>query len=246
MLLIPGRDDVGLDRIVRRIGRVARCHHPFEEGSDGFIAVVAAGSQHDGPFQVHGRIATPVRLRAAVPGGQGARLRVAPLDGVFVLPIVLDEGRDERAVIALIIEIGPISSGKESVFQIGLYPGTRAGTRPEPALGAEVDRVHVAATVGSVIGLGVAVVEAALIVDMSAAGHHVHPLRSTILCHSRGGVVPIAHASCHVESIDLMTPDREWERGSVGTVILPTMLARSFDGEVVVPRRLVVDHRDNT
>src|SRR5450432_1806734 len=72
-LSILNGDDVGLNGIICCVCRVASRHDPFEEGTDCFIAVVTTGPQNDGSFLVHGRIATTVGLRSAIPGRQSAR-----------------------------------------------------------------------------------------------------------------------------------------------------------------------------
>src|ERR1039458_4812650 len=99
------------------------------------------------PLLVHGGIPAQVGQRSVIPGGQAARLRVTALDRVRRRSVVLEEGGDERARVAVVIRVRAIGPGKQPVLKICLNPGTRSRTRGEPA-----PAVHV-----------------------GAAGHHVLP-----------------------------------------------------------------------
>src|SRR5260370_8361596 len=106
-----------------------------------------------------------------------------------------------------------------------LNPGTRSRARGEKALRAEVDRVHVAVTVITTIRLGVPVVETALVVHVTAAGHHVLALRRAAVCHALGGVVPVADTSRAVDPLDVMPADGHRQPGSFLPGIPPPPLA---------------------
>jgi hypothetical protein len=101
------------------------------------------------------------------------------------------------------------------------------------------------AVIGIEVGLlDVPVVEAAPVVHVRAAGDHVLTLRLAAGRDTRGGVVAVADAGRHVDAVDRVPGDRHRQRGRVRGVILSAGPARTFDGEVVVPRRLVVDLGD--
>src|SRR5215472_19093100 len=104
--------NVGLDGVVRRARRVAEGHGPFEERSDGSLAVVTSGAQDDGAFLVQGNISAAVGQRSVVPGGQASRLRVAAFDRIGRPPVALDQGGDERAWVALVVRVRTIRAGK--------------------------------------------------------------------------------------------------------------------------------------
>lgn len=51
--VVPGGNDVSLQRVGRGAGRVANRHHTLIEGPGGVVAVVAADAQEDGPRLAH-------------------------------------------------------------------------------------------------------------------------------------------------------------------------------------------------
>src|ERR1700691_4165720 len=146
-LLVADRDDVGLDGVVGCVGRVAGGDDTFEEGPVGLVAVVAAGAQDDGALLVHRGVSADIRKRPVVFGGQAARLRVGVLDRVCRRAVVLQHGGHERAGVALVARVGAVAPGEEPILHVRLVPGPGPGTGREPALGAEVDRIHVAIAV---------------------------------------------------------------------------------------------------
>ena len=75
---------------------------------------------------------------------EGAGLGVGVLDGVGGGAVVFQHRGHKRAAVTRVARVGPVSTGEEAVLQVRLDPGPGPGTRREPALGAEVDRVHVA------------------------------------------------------------------------------------------------------
>ena len=196
------------------------------------------------PSGVHGHVAARGRQGAAVPGGQPARIRVAALDRVGRGAVVLDQGGDERALVARVAGIVAVAAAEQAVFQVRLHPRARSVARGEPAQGAEVDRVHVTVAVVAVVGLGVAVVEAAAAVDVGAAGHHVGALRLGSGRHSRGGIVAVPGSRAHEDPVDLMAPGHDRQRGRVRADVRPSGPAGWPDREVVVLRGLVEDLGD--
>src|ERR1039457_6939984 len=81
------------------------------------------------PLLVHGGIPAQVGQRSVIPGGQAARLRVTALDRVRRRSVVLEEGGDERARVAVVIRVRAIGPGKQPVLKFCLNPGTRSRTR---------------------------------------------------------------------------------------------------------------------
>src|ERR1019366_6049654 len=72
---IAGCHNTGLNCVISRVGRVARSHGTFEEGTNRTIAVVAANAQENGTLLVHGVV--PGRTRSIPHRSQATRLRIA-------------------------------------------------------------------------------------------------------------------------------------------------------------------------
>src|SRR5581483_10856852 len=165
---VSGRDDVRLDRSLRRSGRVAGGHSALIEGALCAVAVVAAGAQDDGALLAHRVVARDIRPRAVVERGQGSGLRVAALDRPVVRAAVDDGGGVpvvDRRVVGVVARV---DSGEQAVLQVRVDPRAVAGAvAPYPDV-AEGDRFHGAVAVVAAVGLGVAVVEAAAAVVVRA------------------------------------------------------------------------------
>src|SRR6266567_3781217 len=212
---VADRVDVGLDRVVGSVRRVAGGHHAFEEVPGRTVAVVAADPEDDGALLMHGDVAALGGQRPAVPGGQPARIGVAALDRVRTCAVVLHQGGDERALVARVVRVIAVAATEQAVLQVCLHPRAAPITRREPAQGAEVDRVHVPVTVVTGVGLGVAVVEAASAVDVGGAGDHVGTLRRRPGRHPGGGIVAVPDPGGHVDPIDPVAPGHHRQRGGV-------------------------------
>jgi hypothetical protein len=123
---VPDRDDVGLDAVVGGIGRVAGRHDAFEERPGRAVAIVSADPEDDRTFGMHGHVAARGGQGTAVPGGQPARIRVAALDRVGRRAVVLDQGGDERALVARVVRVVAVAAAEQAVLQVRLHP--RAGS----------------------------------------------------------------------------------------------------------------------
>src|SRR5215469_1660064 len=194
--------DVGLDRVVGGVRRVAGGHDPLEEVTGRAVAVVAADPEDDGSFLMHGDVATLGGQRSAIPGGQPARVRVAAFDRIRAGAVVLHHGGDEGGLVARVVRVIAIAAAEQAVLQVRLHPWAAPIARREPAQGAEVDRVHVTVAVVTVVRLGVAVVEAASAVDVRGAGDHVGTLRRRPGRHPGGGIVAVSHPRGHIDPVD--------------------------------------------
>ncbi len=100
----------------------------------------------------------------------------------------------------------------------------------------------VAGVVGA--GLRVAVVEAAAVVDVRAAGHHVHAFGVGAERDAVGGVVAVAVAAGDVQAVHRVAVQHHGQRVGLGAVVERRRAAAALDGEVVVARGLVVQDRD--
>jgi hypothetical protein len=115
---------------------------------------------------------------------------------------------------------------------------------------ADVDRIHVAGAGVGAARLGVAIVETAARIEMGSGGNHVHPFRFSLDRNARCPVVAVTHSRRNRDAIDLVTARRDRQRVRRGAEV-GTVGARSFvmsaggDGEVVVPRRLIVNPSDD-
>src|SRR5690242_4559029 len=69
---VAGRGDVGLDRVLGGVRRIAGRHHPFVEGAGGSVTVVAADAEDDGSLFPHGVVARDIGALPVVEGGQAA------------------------------------------------------------------------------------------------------------------------------------------------------------------------------
>src|SRR3954451_23439822 len=98
---VAGGGDVGLDRVLGRVGRIARDHGALVEGAGAEVgaaaglAAVAAAAQDDGTLLLHRAVAG--RQRPVVERVEAARLGVAALNGEPRGAVVLQGGGDEFA-----------------------------------------------------------------------------------------------------------------------------------------------------
>ena len=247
---VADRHDVRLDRVLRRIGREAGGHDAFEEGSGRAFAVVPTDAKDDRALQVQRRVSARGRQRPVVVGLEAARVRIGVPDRVR-RRVHLDHSGDERAVPTGVVRIGPVATGEEPVFEVGHDP--RSGTdtlarhdEPEPAQRPEVHGSHVPVAVVVVVRLRVAVVEAAAAVHVTTGGHHVDALRPASGCDPRGPVVPVADAGRDEDAVHLVPAGGYRQRARVGEGVRSAgrPAARCL-GEVVSPRRLVIDDGDH-
>ena len=225
-------------------GRVARHDDALEEGPVGPVAVVAAGAEQDRALGVHRRVAADVGQRPAVLDVHPARLGVGVGDRVVGGAVVIHHRGHELARVADVAGIGAVAAHEQPVLQVRLHPGAGSGARREPALGAEVNRVHVPVAGVGIGRLGVAEVEAAQVVDVGAAGHHVGALRLAAGRHAVGDVVAVADPGLHRDPVDEVAVDghrqRVGDRADVGRAVA----ADRLDAERVVVPALVVDPAD--
>ena len=125
----------------------------------------------------------------------------------------------------------------------GPLPDPRA---PGP-LSPEVDGFHGAGAVVVVVGLGVAVVEAAAVVGVRAVEDRVLALRRVAGRDVPGAVIAVAVARGDVDAVDLRAVDHGGRRRRVREGVRAAgRAARGRVGEVVAVARLVVDLGDDT
>ncbi len=218
---VAGGDDVRLYGVLGGVGRIAGDHGALVEGAGAEVgaaaglAAVAAAAQDDRALLLHR--AVPAGQSAVPQRGQAAGLCVAALDGEPRGAVVLQHRGDELAREGALVGVpGLAATGVQAPFEVRLDPGAGAGAAAEPALGAEVDRVHGTGGVGLAVGLAVAVVEAAAAVDVGAAGDHVHALRCGAGRHARQvAVAPVAVAGVDVQRVRLAAADRQRLGGRV-------------------------------
>ena len=134
---------------------------------------------------------------------------------------------------------------EQSVFQVAGDPGSRSGAGREVAGRAQVDCVHVAATGIGDLRLDVAVVETAPVVDVGAAGHHVHAFRLSVSRHPGPDVMPVTRLPGDVDPVDAVSAGDDRQRSGVGTDVTTARAAVRLDGQVVVLGRLIVDCGDH-
>src|SRR5262249_4245846 len=142
---VPGRDDVGLDRVVGGVGRVPGRDGAFVERAQALVGVggaaVAAAAEHDRALLLHRVVAAG--QRPGVEGGQAAGLGVGALERHLGGAVVLEHGGDVCAGEGTLAGVPRrAAAGEQPVFEVGLDPRSAAGASAEPAAGAEVDRVH--------------------------------------------------------------------------------------------------------
>src|SRR5690242_7031203 len=94
---VAGRGDVGLDRVLGRVGRVAGGHHALVERAGRAVAVVAADAEDDGAFLLHRVVAGHVGPGPVVERRQATGLGVAGPDRPMV-GLTLDDRGEEPVV----------------------------------------------------------------------------------------------------------------------------------------------------
>jgi hypothetical protein len=245
-LSILDRDDVGLDRVFGRVRRVARRHRTFEEGTCGPLAVVAANAQDNRALLVHGIVSRDVGALSIVHRGQVTRLRIARLDRPLIRFAFHHRGDVVRCDgLVATVEMA-VDSGKQPVFQVRHNPGAFARTVAPHFDFAEVNGFHVPIAGVMIVGFGVAVVEAASPVIVRAVEDGVLALGIVTRRDSRGVVVAVPGARSHVDAVDMVTPNRQWQgariRQIVRTAGSPT---GGCLGEIVAVPGLVVDDGDD-
>src|SRR5450755_977182 len=127
LLAVPGRDDVRLNRVFRRIRRIAGDDAPFVKRALAQIGVrraaIATASEDDRTFLPH-RAPTPSGKGAFVIRAQVAGRRVAAPECVFRRSVVLEYRRDERGSLARIARVFPGLTCEEARLEIGHDPRT--------------------------------------------------------------------------------------------------------------------------
>src|SRR5665213_1487784 len=215
LLAVFGSYDVRLDRVFRRVGRIAGDDASLVERPVAQVcaptrfAAVAAAPQDDRTLLLHGT--PPSRQTAFVVGPEATRDRVASPERVLGGPVVLHHGGYIGARLRrIVLVLAGVVLGEHPVFEVRHHPGTGSGPRAPGRDGAEVEGVHGAGAVGFSIGLAVSVVEAAAAVVVLAARHQVHALGLTAERDARlRGVDPVAVAGIDVEGVDLLTAQRQ-------------------------------------
>ncbi len=213
LLAIASGNNIGLHGVIGGIGGVAshdgslieRTRAPAGVGE----AAVTPSAQIDGTLLLHRVV--PRGQRPDVQRGQSSRLRIPAFERHLGRAVVLEHGSDVSVGESTLVGVpGLASAGVHSPFEVSLHPRAGSGASAEPAAGAKVDGIHLAALAGFAVGLAVAVVEAADAADVRATGHHVNALRRTALRHARRGpIVPVAVADIEVERVDLFTGHSE-------------------------------------
>ncbi len=213
LLAIASGNNIGLHGIIGGIGGVASHDGSLVERTQAQVGVGGAAvtptAQNDGPLLLHRVV--PAGQQPAVQRGQHSQLRIPALDRHLGRAVVLEHSSDISVGESTLVGVPGVASAREqSPFEVGLHPRAGSGASAEPAAGAKVDGIHRASRVGFAVGLAVAVVETAAVVDVRAAGHHVNALRRAAFRNARRGpVVPVAVAEIDVERVDLFTGHSE-------------------------------------
>src|ERR1039457_2805642 len=181
---VASGDDVRLDGGLGRGRGVAGGHDALVEGSVRALAVVAAGAEDDGTLLLHRVVARgphPAEVRR-----QGAGLGVAAEDGPLV-GAALDHGGGEPVAGGRVVGVVAGAGARvQAVLHVGHDPRAVAGAVAPDLDIAEVDGLHGPGAIVVVVGLGVAVVEAAAAVVVRAVEDRVLALRVI-----PGGDVPV-------------------------------------------------------
>src|SRR6185437_11889865 len=169
-------------------------------GAVGAVAIVAAGAEDDGALLLHGVVAGGAGAREV--GGEGAGLGVAAEDGPLVAGAALDHGGGEPVVGGGVagVEAG-VGAGVQAVLQVAHDPRAVAGAEAPDLDAAEVDGFHGAGAVVVVVGLGVAVVEAAAAVEVGAVDDVVDALGVVAGGDVLGGVVAVPVTGRDVDAV---------------------------------------------
>src|ERR1039457_5735810 len=167
LLSVSRGGDVGLEGGIGRIRAEAGEHGSLVEVALAASGVVAADSEDDTSYLLHGLIT--IRTRPVPRSREGCHRRIATLEykGAtrLTLLVVLHERRSERVFERNAVRILPISSrpvpGIDTALKVRTEPGATSGTGDPDRLGGELNRIHGAYTTGHVVCGGISVVEAA-------------------------------------------------------------------------------------
>ena len=142
--------------------------------------------------------------------------------------------------------VAGVGAGVQAVLHVGHDPRAVAGAEAPDLDVAEVDGLHGAVAVVVVVGLGVAVVEAAAAVVVRAVEDGVLAFRVVAGGDVLGAVVAVAVAGGDVDAVGLVAVDRDRRRGGVGEAVgAGGGTAGGRVGEVVAVAGLVVDLGDD-
>lgn len=196
--------NVSLHLVLHLVGRIARSHHTLIECALSTVAVVATNAENDCTFLAHWVVACYSRTLTIVKIAQGARGSIATTDGP-VVRLALDNGGDEAVSDRGVIGIAVWGrAGEKAIFQVGHNPRTASTPlTPEGAV-TEVNGFHVSVAIVIVVRLGIAVIEATLIVVVGAIEHSIHALWRVTGSDTRGIVIAISHARLNVDAVDLI------------------------------------------
>lgn len=217
---VLGGYDIGLDRVLGGVGRIAGGHDALVEGALGADAVVAADAENDGALFAHRVVARRSWARAAVVRRQRARCSVGTADRPQVWPSLdgrSDEPVRDGRVASVVARAG---AREEAVLEIGHDPRAAAGARAPAGAVAIVDGLHVAVARIGTAGLGIAVVEAAAAVVVSAVKHCVDALGRVACSCAAGSVVAVAGAGRDEDAVRLLTVQRDRCANCAGQVVV--------------------------
>src|SRR5437667_1723604 len=124
LLAVAGSDDVGLDRVLGDVRRIARDDASLVEGAvtevgaAAGLAAVAAAAQHDGALLLHG--APAAGESALVVRAEGTGGRVATAQRELRRPVVLQHGGDVGARLRrVVLVLVGVVLGEDAVLEIG-------------------------------------------------------------------------------------------------------------------------------
>lgn len=187
------RDNVGLHLVLGIVAGVAAGHDTLVKGALSAVTVITASAEDDGTLLAHGVVAA-VGALTIVECREGTAVAVTTADGP-VVGFTLDDSRHETVVygrVALVMDM--VITSEQTVLQVSHDPGSvaGAGTTARTVAGSKVDGLHVSVARISAVSLGIAVVEAAGGVVVSAVKDSVHALRVIVRRGTVRMIVPVA------------------------------------------------------
>lgn len=215
-----GGYNIGLHRVLGGVGRIASRHDAFVEGALGAVAIVTADTENDGALFAHRVVARLAGARAAVVRRQRAGRSIGAADRPLV-GTSLDDRRQEAGGDGGVASVVASARAREqAVLEIGHDPRAAARARAPSSAVAKVDGLHVAVADIEIVGLGVAVVEAAGAVVVGPVEDGVHALGRVALGRAAHGVVAVAGAGRDEDAVRLLAVQRDRRARGAGQVVV--------------------------